>query len=182
MRPGSCVVLVAVAALATATPMMAAENTVEMHAVTAEGVGESIGTVAIRDSDQGGAVFIANLKNLSPGPHGFHIHENGSCEPAENDQGEMAAAQAAGSHWDPDDTGEHRGPGGRGHKGDLPVIQVLVDEDGAKPVKRIEYAPHVAPAEISGLALIIHQNGDNYRDEPKPLGGGGARVACGVIP
>lgn len=160
----------------------AAETTVEMHAVTVDGVGESIGTVAIRDSDQGGAVFIANLKGLLPGPHGFHIHENGSCEPAENDEGEMAAAQAAGGHWDPASTGEHRGPGGRGHKGDLPVLQVLVDEDGAKPVRRIEYAPHVTPAEISGLALMIHENGDNYRDEPKPLGGGGPRVACGVIP
>ncbi|MDX1541502.1 MAG: superoxide dismutase family protein, partial [Geminicoccaceae bacterium] len=102
--------------------------------------------------------------------------------PAEDDQGEMAAAMAAGGHWDPEGTGEHRGPNGRGHKGDLPVIQVLVDEDGAKDVRRVEYAPHVTPDEISGLALIIHENGDNYQDEPKPLGGGGARVACGIIP
>ena len=27
---------------------------------------------------------------------------------------------------------------------------------------------------------MIHSGGDNYSDEPK-LGGGGARVACGVI-
>jgi len=28
---------------------------------------------------------------------------------------------------------------------------------------------------------MIHAGGDNYADQPAPLGGGGARVACGVI-
>ena len=32
-----------------------------------------------------------------------------------------------------------------------------------------------------GRALMIHANGDNYSDIPKKLGGGGARVACGVV-
>lgn len=172
----------ALAGIALALPAQAAEVTVDMHQVSAEGVGESIGTVVFRDSDQGGVAIIADLKNLSPGPHGFHIHENGSCEPGQDEQGQSAAALAAGGHWDPENTGEHRGPNGRGHLGDLPVIQVLVDEDGAKPFKRIEYAPHVSVEQIQGLALIIHQNGDNYQDQPKPLGGGGPRVACGVIP
>ena len=35
---------------------------------------------------------------------------------------------------------------------------------------------------LKGHALMIHLNGDNYSDTPKPLGGGGDRVACGVIP
>ena len=36
-------------------------------------------------------------------------------------------------------------------------------------------------AEIKGHALMIHQAGDNHSDHPQPLGGGGARMACGVI-
>jgi superoxide dismutase, Cu-Zn family len=28
---------------------------------------------------------------------------------------------------------------------------------------------------------MIHSGGDNYSDAPAPLGGGGARIACGVI-
>jgi Cu-Zn family superoxide dismutase len=28
---------------------------------------------------------------------------------------------------------------------------------------------------------MIHAGSDNYSDSPKPLGGGGARIACGVI-
>lgn len=28
---------------------------------------------------------------------------------------------------------------------------------------------------------MIHAGSDNHADHPQPLGGGGARVACGVI-
>lgn len=28
---------------------------------------------------------------------------------------------------------------------------------------------------------MIHAGSDNYSDDPKPLGGGGDRIACGVI-
>ena len=43
-------------------------------------------------------------------------------------------------------------------------------------------APHVKNLdELKGKALMIHEGGDNYADEPKPLGGGGGRIACGVI-
>jgi Cu-Zn family superoxide dismutase len=29
---------------------------------------------------------------------------------------------------------------------------------------------------------MVHAGGDNHDDHPMPLGGGGARFACGVIP
>jgi Cu-Zn family superoxide dismutase len=32
-----------------------------------------------------------------------------------------------------------------------------------------------------GNELVIHIGGDNYSDQPQPLGGGGARIACGAI-
>ena len=37
-------------------------------------------------------------------------------------------------------------------------------------------------ADMEGHALMIHAGGDNYADAPKPLGGGGERIACGVVP
>ena len=43
-------------------------------------------------------------------------------------------------------------------------------------------APALTLADVEGRTLMIHENGDNYSNEPKPLGGGGARIACGVIP
>jgi Cu-Zn family superoxide dismutase len=41
-------------------------------------------------------------------------------------------------------------------------------------------APRLHLKDLYGLALMIHANGDNYSDTP-PLGGGGAREACGII-
>ena len=43
-------------------------------------------------------------------------------------------------------------------------------------------ASRLTMEEFYGRALVIHAGGDNYSDFPDPLGGGGARIACGVIP
>ena len=42
-------------------------------------------------------------------------------------------------------------------------------------------APRLKVSDLAGHALVIHAGGDNYSDQPAPLGGGGARIACGVI-
>lgn len=157
------------------------EVTVDMHLIDKTGVGAKIGTVRAFDSDNGLILQLDLAAELSPGAHGFHLHENGSCEPAMKD-GEPVPGLAAGGHYDPEGTGQHRGPSGDGHLGDLPVIYVGVDEDGALAVKRPLVAPRLSVADLRGRALVIHAGGDNYRDDPAPLGGGGARVACGVVP
>lgn len=59
----------------------AASDEVEMNLVTSQGVGQSIGTVKITETDKG-LEFAPNLKALPPGEHGFHVHANGSCQPA----------------------------------------------------------------------------------------------------
>jgi Cu-Zn family superoxide dismutase len=88
------------------------------------------------------------------------------------------AGLAAGGHFDPGATKAHKGPGGGGHKGDLPKLEV---SDKGVSSSKLEI-PGVTVAEIRGKALMIHAGGDNYADDPKPLGGGGERIACGVIP
>jgi len=42
-------------------------------------------------------------------------------------------------------------------------------------------APRLKLADLPGRSLMVHAGGDNHADHPAPLGGGGARVACGVI-
>jgi Cu-Zn family superoxide dismutase len=150
--------------------------TVKINTIDTGGVGKSLGTVTIHDG-KGGVTLTANLKGLPPGSHGFHVHEKGSCDPAEKD-GTRTAGQAAGGHFDPDATKAHKGPGGGGHKGDLPKLEV--SEKGSSSSK-LEI-PGVTVADIRGKALMIHAGSDNYSDDPKPLGGGGERIACGVIP
>ena len=152
------------------------DNSVEvvMNRVTPDGIGPEIGTITLEEVS-GGLQFTPNLYDLVPGEHGFHVHENPSCEPAEQD-GNMVAALAAGGHYDPDNTGRHAGPDGDGHKGDLPVL--MVDEKGfaRSPVE----ARRLKLSEVKGRSLMIHAGGDNYSDNP-PMGGGGARIACGVV-
>lgn len=161
--------------LGACLPAMAAEQIVVMRSISDDGIGKMIGTVKLSDSDQG-LVLDPDLGELSPGKHGFHIHQNPSCEPAMKD-GKKTAGAAAGGHYDPTNTGEHEGPGGQGHLGDLPALVVKDDGGATSPV----VAPRLKLDQIHGRTLMIHEGGDNYSDNPKPLGGGGARVACGII-
>jgi Cu-Zn family superoxide dismutase len=55
-----------------------------------------------------------------------------------------------------------------------------VVDDGGHATKGV-VAPHLTVEQIRGRSIIIHAAGDNYSDTPVPLGGGGARIACGVI-
>jgi superoxide dismutase, Cu-Zn family len=150
--------------------------TVKVNFIDKTGVGKPAGTVTLSDG-KGGLSVVPNLKGLPAGEHGFHIHEKGSCDPADKDGAPMAG-QAAGGHFDPDGTKAHKGPGGGGHKGDLPKL-VVSDKGDAKAKLEV---PGVKLADLRGKSLMIHANGDNYADDPKPLGGGGERIACGVVP
>lgn len=152
-----------------------ADMTVQMNVVDANGIGASIGQVAISASKYG-MVFAPALKGLPPGMHGFHVHENPSCEPKEKD-GKMVPALAAGGHYDPGSTKRHDTPWGDGHLGDLPALFVNADGDASYPV----LAPRLKAADLAGRSLMVHVGGDNHADHPAPLGGGGARLACGVI-
>lgn len=108
----------AILALVVATGAQAASEKVEMNLVTSQGVGQSIGSVTITETDKG-LEFSPDLKALPPGEHGFHIHAKGSCQPATKD-GKASAAESADGHLDPQNTGKHEGPEGAGHLGDLP--------------------------------------------------------------
>ena len=154
----------------------AASTDVTMHQVSGDGVGKSAGTVTITESEHG-LIFTPDLNALPAGMHGFHVHAHGECE-AGTTEGEKVAAKAAGGHFDPGNKGEHHGPYGDGHLGDLPALHVNDEGAATYPV----LAPRIKKLEeIQGRALMIHAGGDNYSDQPEPLGGGGKRIACGVI-
>ncbi|MFB2680809.1 superoxide dismutase [Cu-Zn] SodC [Shewanella mangrovisoli] len=152
-----------------------ADVSVPMNLVNEKGVGESVGQMTVSES-QYGVVFTPSLKGLMPGLHGFHLHENGSCDPKEKD-GKIVPAGAAGGHYDPAATKAHGTPWGEGHLGDLPPL--FVDADGA--ASQAVLAPRLKMSDLKGHAIMIHAGGDNHSDHPAPLGGGGARVACGII-
>ncbi|AXF75832.1 superoxide dismutase family protein [Erwinia tracheiphila] len=154
----------------------AASKVVTLHEVNDQGIGNAIGKVTISETPYG-LKFSPELTGLESGIHGFHVHANGSCEPAKSGSKNIAAG-TAGGHFDPEGTGQHLGPYGEGHLGDLPALYVAADGQATYPV----VAPRLKSIhQITGKALMVHAGGDNHSDKPHPLGGGGIRVACGVI-
>lgn len=165
-----------IAGLMLSGSALAASQTVELKLATPQGPGSPVGHVTIAETEYG-LTFTPQLHGLPPGIHGFHVHANGSCD-AKTTDGKVVPAGAAGGHLDPQNTGKHEGPWGKGHLGDLPAIAVTADGKATYPV----LAPRLKSlAEIKGKALMVHVGGDNHSDHPKPLGGGGDRFACGVI-
>ncbi|MDY2947377.1 superoxide dismutase family protein [Mannheimia varigena] len=154
-----------------------AKIVVQVQQLDVEKGNKDVGTIEITESKYG-LVFTPNLKDLTEGLHGFHIHENSSCDAKEKD-GKLTAGLAAGGHWNPSKAEHHGFPwSDDAHLGDLPALTVLHDGTSTNPV----LAPRLKKLdEIKGRSLMIHAGGDNHSDHPAPLGGGGARMACGVI-
>jgi Cu-Zn family superoxide dismutase len=152
-----------------------AEISVPVNMAEKQGVGAPAGVIRIVETPHGLAFYPA-LQGLPPGLHGFHVHEKPSCAPAEKD-GAMVPALAAGGHLDPLGSKRHGEPWGDGHLGDLPPLYVAPDGTASSPV----LGPRLKLADVRQRSLMVHAGGDNHADHPMPLGGGGARVACGVI-
>lgn len=144
-----------------------ADISIPMYLTSQSGLGQAIGTI-IATQKPYGVLLTPNLHNLPPGLHGFHIHQKPSC---------LENGMAAGDHFDPFHSSQHLGPYGKGHLGDLPVLEVDNNGNSTLPI----LAPRLRLTEIKNHSLIIHAGSDNYSDIPQKLGGGGARIACGII-
>lgn len=146
-----------------------------IHRLDEYGVGEKIGYLYLQDTAQG-LLIEPRVERLTPGFHGFHVHEYANLEPMEKD-GKMVPGLAAGNHYDPFHTGQHLGPYGHGHLGDLPKLKVNRYGFANEAV----LAPRLKLQDIYGRSIIIHSGSDNYSDSPKPNGGGESRIAGGVV-
>ncbi|ASG68643.1 superoxide dismutase [Francisella halioticida] len=136
---------------------------------------KEVGTITIapyiQNGKREGMLITPHLYNLpKSSTHGIHIHVNPSCK---------NKRKLAGGHWDPQNTGKHLGPyNENGHKGDLPVLVVNSNGTATKPILAHKLD---SLEELVGHSIMIHEGPDNYSDKPKPLGGGGNRMWCGVI-
>ncbi|MCL1860631.1 MAG: superoxide dismutase family protein [Proteobacteria bacterium] len=126
------------------------------------------GNVIFRQEGNGGIQVIAEVSGLTPGSHGFHIHEKGDCSAPD--------ATSAGGHFNPHQTAH--GKAGEGHAGDLPSLEA--DADGnAKLNVVLNSITLTGDHTIVGRGLIVHAAPDDYTTQP--TGNAGARVACAVI-
>ncbi len=127
-----------------------------------------------------GVQIRVEVSGLPPGRHGMHLHEVGSCNPLRDVNGKVTPFGAAGGHFDPQGTGKHLGPDGAGHAGDLPNLTVDANGNGRTTFFDDRVSVQPGPTNIVGRAIVIHANEDNYSDS-SPVGGSGARIACGEI-
>lgn len=127
------------------------------------------GTVTFTAVD-GGVRVLADLEGLTPGDHGFHIHEFGDCSAPD--------ATSAGGHYNPTKK-QHGGPdSAERHVGDLGNIKA--DATGKGHYDRVDKVIELKGAyNIVGHSVIVHAKADDFVTQPS--GNSGSRVACGVI-
>jgi|TARA_B100002049_G_scaffold207311_1_gene168252 Cu-Zn family superoxide dismutase len=167
----------ALVALLLCTSAAANETQATLHRLSVDGEAEAVGTVLFSDTEHGLLITPA-LHGLEPaGAHGTHIHTKPACG-ARSKHGRMMVGAAAGAHYDPADTGQHAGPYGEGHLGDLPNLIAEANGEATIPV----LAPRLTVADLKGRSIMIHSAPDHYNDYGDPHHGkGGVRMYCGVI-
>ena len=115
------------------------------------------------------AQVVADIQNLTPGKHGFHIHEKGDCSAAD--------ASSAGGHFNPTHQ-HHGGPNTpEHHAGDLGNI--TADASGKAHLDWKGKLSLSGADSIIGKSVVVHEKEDDLKTDP--AGNAGARIACGVI-
>ena len=119
-----------------------------------------------------GVRVVAKISGLTPGLHGFHIHEKGDCSAPD--------ASSAGPHFN---------PGGMSHGGPMDAMRhagdfgnVTADAAGNAAFETVDsHITFDGPTSIIGRSVIVHANADDLVSQKPTPGNAGPRVACGVI-
>lgn len=136
--------------------------------------GKEVALAELTEKENGVQINI-EATDLTPGKHGFHIHETGKCEAPD--------FKSAGGHFNPTDASHGKEHGEASHAGDLPNLEI--SEDGTGSIEYLAENVTLKSGEKQslvgedGTALIIHEGADDYKSQPS--GDAGSRVACGVI-
>ena len=138
-----------------------------LHPTAGSKVGGTVTFTEVAD----GVQVQAEITGLSPGNHGFHVHEFGDCSAPD--------ASSAGAHFNPTNK-PHAGPDAlERHVGDMGNV----DADASGKAK-LDYVDHQISLtndqqSVIGRSVVMHVKADDLKTQPS--GDSGARIACGVI-
>jgi Cu-Zn family superoxide dismutase len=129
------------------------------------------GSVKLVQRD-GEVVVSGKVTGLSPGPHGFHVHEKGDCSAPDG--------ASAGPHFDPSGSKAHGGrTGDKRHGGDLGNISADAKGIASFEIRVMGISLGSDLASVVGRSLIVHAKPDDLSTQPS--GSSGPRLACGLI-
>ena len=169
------VALMGVAVASAEGPTYSGTAVKSVTATLVDTTGKSIGVVQLHEDSKGVVLVLVEAVGLTPGSHGVHIHESGSCE--------GPAFTSAGGHFNPDAKKQHglSNPAGP-HAGDLPGMDVIANGTVVYKQSTDRISTTAGPTNLfdkDGSSLIIHAGPDDQTTDP--TGNSGARVACAVI-
>lgn len=129
--------------------------------------GNDVRGIVMLSSEEKGVRVRGRVMGLSPGEHGFHIHEYGDMRAPDG--------ASAGGHFNPRGH-KHGGPDAdEHHAGDLGNI--TANDQGVAEVDK--FAEDLELHFVVGRTVVVHAGADDF--ESQPSGDAGARVALGVI-
>ncbi len=113
----------------------------------------------------------ARISGLTPGNHGFHVHEKGDCSSGDG--------LSAGGHFNPASQPHAHPSTTARHVGDMSML--VADNNGVATLTTELDLITIGsgPNDIVGKGVIVHKDADDFKTQP--TGNAGARLACGVI-
>ncbi len=129
------------------------------------------GSLVLSELADGGVNISGVISGLSPGEHGFHVHEHGDCKSHDG--------MSAGGHFNPTKAPHGTTDGTDSHVGDLGNIKADGSGKAFVDITKKPATLGAGPSSFLGRAFIVHGGPDDLKSQP--AGESGARVGCGVI-
>jgi Cu-Zn family superoxide dismutase len=168
LRAGIC--LFAAAALSLITATASAGEPTKAIAVLHPTKGSNVEGVVTFTKTGGEVKIVAEVSGLTPGNHGFHIHEFGDCSSPDG--------KAAGGHFNPTNNPHAGHDDAQRHEGDMGNLEA--DASGKAHLELTDKMMTMSGENsIIGRGVIVHEKADDLKSQP--VGNAGGRVACGVI-